>query len=573
MSDWLSTVENWITNMYREILGVETADDSLKLRFASSNALGRETDKNNAECLVVEDSDIGWLLFILPYTPDLLETQINQILSIRSRLLRESNYTGIQIPADNEDSYSSWNTGLVWLVDEHAWDDWLNQIIDIRRESGVTEEISLDAISISQDNLEGGLDAHGLPRLMLNTRALLKKSRAEVETWRSADTQVSSILENFSNHFVSHRSRNFASDLERELLEFSPQEKYETQPLPRKLYRFAVRDFRNLENLEVARDSTNACSTETFILFGPNGTGKSSFSEALSLAAFGTSPRMEQYISDSDNRQSTENDYFYKYIVPFSTPDVSPAYYWASSESDDSYIEKTFTLDSDGESQYRFDGIILNQEDSIEFTKIPKRDLASRVLRNYSALADHLLHWLESREHDLNERKKVFTQKYGIRNNIKRSETAYERLAQSLLESRLHRISTEFLNWLKFIERLSGDESQTANNLLNKWQFQQNNTISNLSKQLSTIRQNDDSPSTIQQAVIEKLYEYDSLANESNNLIEKIIQNNREFNDQIEIIIVQVDNWGDWLISQSSIESTDSIDSQRLQNDLNTLAK
>src|SRR5688572_25935769 len=93
MNQWLDYCANWLTYQYESILGYTLSTSPLRLRRLSSDSLTVEAQGDQAHALAVEDHDIGWILFILPYTSGLLDRQVNQAMGLRSRLLRESNYT------------------------------------------------------------------------------------------------------------------------------------------------------------------------------------------------------------------------------------------------------------------------------------------------------------------------------------------------------------------------------------------------------------------------------------------------------------------------------------------------
>src|SRR3990172_5857509 len=146
MNSWLEQCESWLLRQYQNVLGLDTAGGPVRLRWLPENSLTSETVAAEAHGLAVEDADIGWLLFLLPYDQKRLGSQVNQALGLRSRLLRESNYTGNAKAGENEDQDSTWRVGLLWLVEDSKWADWQRYIIELRRESGAAEEISFDAI-------------------------------------------------------------------------------------------------------------------------------------------------------------------------------------------------------------------------------------------------------------------------------------------------------------------------------------------------------------------------------------------------------------------------------------------
>ena len=55
---------------------------------------------------------------------------------------------------------------------------------------------------------------------------------------------------------------------------------------------------------------------------------------------------------------------------------------------------KPFALNADEKGKGLFEGVVLNQEDSIKFSELPREKLAAQVLKGYSVLADDLLAWL-----------------------------------------------------------------------------------------------------------------------------------------------------------------------------------
>lgn len=432
MNPLLEQCESWLLRQYQNILGPDVAGGSIRLRWLPENFLTSETIASEAHGLAVEDADIGWLLFLLPYEQKRLEAQVNQALGLRSRLLRESNYTGNATAGENEDQDSTWRVGLVWLVEANQWADWQSKIMELRRESGAVEEISVDAIKITQNDVQAALDAHGLPRLLLHTRALLSQTATEAEKWLSADENVFDEMKNFSQQFETSRSRSFARELEEKAKSFQPAESRPLSSEARQFRRFRVKNFRNLDAFEVVADHTEGIKAQAIVLFGPNGTGKSSFAEALSLAAFETSPRLEQFMVDDDLRRQTSATYLKDYLTPLDSlnkSNATPCFAW---DKGGKYEETPFVLNPDEESRSRFEGVVLNQEDSIKFTDLPREELAARVLKGYSALADHLSAWLVQEEKRANESKLEFTRKHRLSGATKLSATAYKGLAESL---------------------------------------------------------------------------------------------------------------------------------------------
>ncbi len=571
MQIWLKYCEEWLSNQYKNILGIDLSESIVRLRWLSGDSLTKESTSSEAQSLVIEDKDIGWLLFLLPYRSEYIETQINQALGLRSQLLRESNYTGVEEAGEYEDQDSTWRVGLTWLVDEVNRDDWHQNIIELRRESGAAEEISLDAVFISDNNIKESLDKHGLPRLLLNTRALMRQSSVESEKWFSADSQVQNELKNFSHEFDSPRTRAIARELEKQTKETKPVAKHQFLDEPRLFDTFRVKNFRNLDSLEVTLDHSNKTNAEAIILFGPNGTGKSSLVEAISLAAFGTSPRLEQFMIDKDIKGRNAELYLNKYLAPLQTTDVHPRFAWGGSKND---LEE-FSLNTNEENMGRFEGVVLNQEDSIKFTDLSREELAAKVLTGYSSLADTLSGWLKNEEKSSNDTKSMFTRKYGLNSSIKRSATAYNRLAVTLLSEQLQRPPPEFIDWLRFIGRQSDDNGEYSSRLVSDWTNLQDTVIPNLADTLAKLQELGATKSEIGKAIQEKLDQYDTIARKSDEFHQRLKSRVIELREELEVALTQIEVWGTWLALKSNdeerSESANEVDV--LKNKIENLAK
>jgi hypothetical protein len=570
---WLEYCESWLARRYNSVLGLNLSGGSVRLRWLSADALTNEVGRAEAQGVAIEDADVGWLLFLLPYEPNRLEQQVNQALGLRSRLLRESNYTGNETAGDKEDRDSTWRVGLVWLVEGDKWADWQRHILELRRESGAAEEISFDAVQVARNDVHAALDAHGLPRLLLHARALLSQSPTEAEKWLSANVQVSAELENFSQQFDTPRARAFARELEETAKSFQPAETRQPSSEARQFRRFRVKHFRNLDSLEVIADSVEDVKAKAIVLFGPNGTGKSSFAEALSLATFGTSPRLEQFLGDRDLARATTENYFNDYLSPLdqrNKSDAKPCFAWDNGEE---YDDASFTLNPDEESRRRYEGVVLNQEDSIEFTKMSHEELAARVLKGYSSLADHLSGWLAQEDKRANETKLAFTRKHGLGGATKLSATAYKGLAQTLLSEELTRSSPEFLDWLRFLGRLPDEDGRYASKLVSDWTSQQDNVVSRLAETLAKLQEKGAPHLHVVKAIREKLDEFDKLAKQSGDYRQRLESRIVTLREQLDVALTQMESWGVWLASQANAAVAPVADSQVLKVEIENLGK
>lgn len=566
MQAWLESCEDWLVTRYKEILGLDLGGDEVRLRWLSTDSLTEECERDDAQNIVIEDGGIGWLLFLLPYVPETLEHQINQALGLRSRLLRESNYTGIEKAGVQEDQNSSWRLGLVWLVGEDSWRDWQHKVIELRRESGAVEELSFDAVCIENLNVQKSLDKHGLPRLLLNTRALLRQTSEEAESWLSADSHVSRKMQDFSQSFSTTRSRVIARELEEQAKSVTPSEGNTLSNQQRQLQRFRVQNFRNLDSLEIAIDRTDETGAEAVILFGPNGTGKSSLAEALSLAAFNTSPLLERFVIDKDINGRNVELYINDYLKPLNK-NVRPCFEWNKGDSSE------FDLVQNETSKARFEGVILNQEDSIKFTDLSRDELAERVLGGYSTLADSLSGWLTSGEKRAKDVKSIFTRKHGLNSSITRSATAYNRLAGNMLSEQLQRPSAEFIDWMRIIGHLSDEDGKYGVRLVSDWTAYQDATTKRLADSVAKLQEQGASRSQIAQAIKEEIDKYDELAQRSGELRQRLHGKISILHEQLQEALIQMETWGAWLTAQTVTQINTEADTDFLKLEIENLAK
>lgn len=566
MQAWLESCEYWLVTRYKEILGLDLGGDEARLRWLSTDSLTEECERNDAQSIVIEDGEIGWLLFLLPYVPETLEHQISQALGLRSRLLRESNYTGIEKAGVQEEQKSSWRLGLVWLVGEDSWKDWQHKIIELRRESGAAEELSLDAVPIKNMNVQESLDEHGLPRLLLNTRALLRQAPEDAESWLSADSLVSRKMQGFAQSFSTPRSRVIARELEEQAKSVNPPEVKTLLNQPRPLQHFRVKNFRNLDSLEITLDRADVTGAEAIILFGPNGTGKSSLAEALSLAAFKTSPLLERFVNDKDISGRNVDLYLNEYLKPLNK-NAHPSYEWNHGEASE------FDLVQNEANKARFEGVILSQEESIKFTDLPRDELAERVLGGYSTLADSLTVWLTNGERRANEVKSAFTQKHGLNSSITRSATAYNRLAGNMLSEQLQRPSAEFIDWMRIIGRLSGEDGKYGARLVSAWAVYHDATTKQLADSLAKLQELGASRSQIAQAIKQEIDKHDELAQSSGELRQRLHRRLSTLHDQLQEALTQMETWGAWLAAQTETLINTEADTDSLKLEIENLAK
>ncbi|MBU1664882.1 MAG: AAA family ATPase, partial [Gammaproteobacteria bacterium] len=464
MHEWLAPCRTWLENTYRVALE-NASETTCEFRWVDGNELARETSPELAGALALADEEIGWLFFFLPYSPAQeppIGHWINQALGLRARLAREANYTGKKEPAEGEDK-DAWQVGLVWLLAETDDPAWQAEMATLRHESGASEELSFDRVLIAGNDVAAALDQHGLPRLLLASRQLLHKKADQAERWLSADAQVAEKLAGFSEQFGSPMARQHARWLEEQAAAHESAQ-VDISSAQRRFEGFAVENFRNLKSLGIAAASDEVGS---IVLFGPNGTGKSSVIEALSLAAFHRSPRSDRYIkNETEEMRRDGKRYLGRYLAPLKDEAAQPVFRWGSQET-----QSFVVLEPD--KAIGPEGIVLGQDESRELTQLSADELAAKVLRGYSELAQRLNDELDRRAESAKEDKQVFFRKHGLSSVITKSETAYDQLAREVL-AQVKPVPSGFREWAERIATLRDEDAAEAGRLAHRWrQFQE----------------------------------------------------------------------------------------------------
>ena len=57
MQAWLESCEDWLASQYKDILGLDLAGDAVRLRWLSADLLTEESERADAQNLMIEDAD------------------------------------------------------------------------------------------------------------------------------------------------------------------------------------------------------------------------------------------------------------------------------------------------------------------------------------------------------------------------------------------------------------------------------------------------------------------------------------------------------------------------------------
>lgn len=387
---------------------------------------------------LIIDPEIGVCLFILPYNSQKLNTQIAKALNYRSKLLFEYS-------PEFADVNGMWNIIVHWYVEQKDLGDWVKQVADIRRESSQIEEVPIDAIIYKQNEIENACEKHRFPRLLLQTRSILSKDKYDdIEKWSSANTKIKFAVQQAKEHLIDKLDEKLHQQIFNEIDVFIDKEE-QTKETPEvssdtKTYQnISINNFRNINKLEIPLGDKNAITAS--IIHGPNGTGKSSIFEAFSFGLGNTSKRYKTYLEDPNrNRKNAYKEEYLFSINMHNAPSISI-------NTNNHYIDSEHDIYESSKRLNMISGTLLSQEQTGEFTKMPRSELGNIIVGQSSTLAMALQEFVTSRYGQVRETQKDYLRRYGINAQVKKIDTASQKVIDSYL-NQVFTIPSAFLNWL-----------------------------------------------------------------------------------------------------------------------------
>ncbi len=491
------------------------------------------------------DPEIGVLCYILPFRPEIiLRKQIVRCLTLRSQLSTERNYTGSI--NEKSDPRGSWRIVMHWLVERKEKARWIEQVTEIRRETAFSEELSFDAIFLSGSNIKMEIEEYAFPRLLLTTREVFRKNRFEdMIRWLSANELVRNALTEFSAQFHNPKQNEVANEIVQAMKEMAQSPDNATEGIqvpadPRTIRKIRVRNFRNLSDIEF---DFGAQKVSTSIIHGPNGTGKSSLCEAVSIALFGSSFRYNSFSNTQTEKDIAGRDrareYFDKYLTPVNDNHGEPQIALDESSLARPVLASEDKIDKSG---FSMTGTILTQDTSLQFARMSSYELGANVLRGYSDLADRIQDFTDRRANQADSERQNFLRGLGLTTAIKKIDTAYERIARREIDKLLPPLPQAFINWLEMAGKVleSGD-----NNLPQRWRnWGEDKSREELAREVASL--NNNRPKLIQtvslwlQQFNDLILSSSELAKNAGARVEPIRRDLTNAEDRIRI-------WGEWL--------------------------
>ena len=538
---------------YREKLGLEFGHSVSEIgvarkpvwRTVSGDDLTSERSADSTDKAgLLLDPEIGILAYILPFgEKTVLKKQITRALTLRSRLSIERGYTGGA--ADGDDDPGTWRIVLHWLVNDAQKETWIDQVMEVRRETGFSEEIPMDALFITTGPIGEQIESYGFPRLLLTTREVLKKKRLdEMTQWLSANKLVEVALSGFASSFNKPAQGELAGEVVRAMHEFNSasHNAADSNSAPDKPRTFGNIRIRNFRNLRDARFDFGNDPVTASIVHGPNGTGKSSLCEALSLALFQSSFRYKAFSDRNREKDITATDrgreYISKYLTPIEEPQSEPM---IALDEQDFATPHLVAVEKVEETDLSMNGTILTQDSSLEFTRMQSHDLGARVLRGYSELAEHIEQYTESRVNQAHTFRQEFLRGLKLPAAITKADTAYERIAKREIDLALPPLPHSLVTWLESAEKLLGS---SVSELGPQWRAWAENGRNELAREFA---ESNNSEAILTEETRRWLARFNQLAIASVEVIGGIEAKIESIRTEFDSAATKIAAWGEWL--------------------------
>lgn len=471
----LDEFRTYLAQRYNSVLGLTITND---LKEISRNPIWiRQED--GAWLL---DRELGLALRIVPFED--ANQNLNEVIQIVLRKV-----TLLQPRSDLEqeqaDPLGMWQLGIIWVIEKpDLGDAWRTSIAMVRKESGFSEELGLDAIFSGGSNLAKACDEHGLPQLLLNVRRLIGMEASAMPAWLSANIRVSEMLGSFADQFAGDaETRRLASSLVSEALkdfELYPKEAKGSSASPsdaNSLKEIEVRNFRNIRRCLLRFPKDPGHSAQAHVIFGPNGTGKTSLFEAICLGSGGMSKSWDSYQADIDIEPRMK-DYPGKVLASLGGEEKPKIIFNGAEVSID-------TPPNAKERWRELDGNFLGQEDSREFLGENGPALAERILKGYSTLADRVIELAATRESVAKNEKSSWLRDHGLSASISRRETRAQKLIEEEIRKQSWGMNDALLEWLEKTSLANPSVAGAGSRLADRWRAwsdQQQKIVASMAK-------------------------------------------------------------------------------------------
>ena len=472
MLDALSAVYAYVSRRYANCVGAllktakydEVVGPDSPIWQWQNAAMRPAVDESTTTGAVILDADIGLCLYLQTFTTRSdLRSQLSRALAVRSELMPRR-----LTDQSDVDSQGEWSVAVLWLCEPDAFDRWVNQIAELRSETAHFEEVPADVLVNVNGDWMAACERHGLPKLLLETRGALRRSRFDDTVhWINADPiirgRVKAALAG-APPADAPMARETLKELDKidgpgGLSNASP-----SHPSP--LYEISVRQFRNIDNFGLhLRGRHDGVSAN--IIHGPNGSGKSALAEALSIAMGGVSERYLDFLNDA-NEPNLEKSakYVSKYLTPLDGPLNAEPKVGINGAAPIALVLVNDKLAS--EQCANLSGTILSQSRAENLTRLRAEELGAQIAGNFSKLAASLIEFVEARSNGAEGERAAFNREWGLRANVSRDDTAKVRIASIVLDNLLPLPKAD-QSWLAVGAGLKWRYQATFSEALDQW--------------------------------------------------------------------------------------------------------
>lgn len=460
MTSKLSLLRDWLTGQYKRIdltlTTVPTDGQPMWVDGAPEDIGGQLLDPRLGiwvDFVVVEDASAA---------ASCVEEAVRVALEQVSRLDPKSS-----VHSGQDDKLGPWQVHVVWLVDSQAFSAWQNALADLRSRSSHTEELGIDVVEVSGNQVTEALDKQGLPALLLRTRALLHMPKNELPKWLSPDDQFAEALQGVPLTLADARDREHAQTfVDRILLPpLAPDTEDDGVAVPA-LAALEIGEFRNIVHGRIDLTSRRGDKTHIEVTHGPNGSGKSSLFEALNIALFGTSLRLCEYLDDRDIKPGDKNRYADLVLRRFSAH-VGKTF--VKIGGNQRLGEIAVTAEQARARYAQSGGSFLAQEDARKFVVMSANERGATFLGEYSRLAYRAQQALNEEFDKAKATWQDTLRSLGLNASISKRETISNRLALRLIDERMPRGPETIALWLQALAALRPELKATSDSLAMSW--------------------------------------------------------------------------------------------------------
>lgn len=552
MNNIIDEYKNWLTTYYRETLNLaEDLQPSFLWRSLDRATLKPSTLQSSTA--LVEDASIGLALLVVEISggneqeiKESITADLHRALSFRSKLLPVD--TGNQIAEDDHDPDGTWRVAILWLCPSDWKQAWKSALMDTRRQSSVFDELTVDAVFVEEKPLAPQFSEHGSPCLLLHTRRLFSRKSEEVDRWANADEKVKQEFEGFSTQFNDTQRRDIASGITEIVSTYHPTQKSSSDKEISTIDHIEIENLRCINHLKID-DANENDKSRAWIIHGPNGTGKSTITEAIALKSFGTSFRYEKYLRDEDvTKNKNANGYLSGYLQPIHNIPNAQQPIVRLTKNDLGQLDNLATSpESSKAALSTMEGTLISQEDAGEFVKFTGTAMAARLATSFSELARKIEEFTANGYDAANARRIEFNRRFGMTASTKLKETIRGKIAASIL-ARLPSPETNFIEWLKLSNVLYTAYSSEAKTLQLRLEEAQKKTLAeNIGKsfaQLAALGVSTESLTTIIKGYYEERL---SLLDTSSELLKRFLTWRQGLGEEIYEVVKHCRVWAQWL--------------------------